>query len=270
MQRRSNSALTYEKYKAEGRGTGTYSRYRPWLRTQDVPSKGTRSRVPLLRFGRIFHLLSDGERKALLEFDWDPEVIEIREQYPLEPTETNKICRELEIRHPSFGGGDIVMTTDFLVTYKTAMGVSYTAYQVKYDQSDLKNTRTVDKLKIEERYWLQKEVAYQVLLSSELNSTFGENLERLYRWRNLEVGKEYLRLIYAFCKRALRQMKANDLLIPDNFPRENLEFPGSLWKVNAYHSVLILLGKKIWSGPIKEVPLAHIQLRELKERVGNA
>lgn len=162
------------------------------------------------------------------------------------------------------------MTTDFVVTYKTATGVNYIACQVKYDQSDLKNGRTADKLKIEERYWLQERAVYKVLLSSELNPTFSDNLERLYRWRNLDVTREYLRMIYAFGKRSLRQMSASDQLISDNFPSESLDLPGSLWRVNAYQSVLILLGKRIWSGPIEEVPIDQMQLRELRERVANA
>jgi len=47
------------RFEARGRGKGTGASYLPWLRVQDVPSKGLSTRVEGWKTGRIHHFLID-------------------------------------------------------------------------------------------------------------------------------------------------------------------------------------------------------------------
>jgi len=76
-----------ERRLAEGRGDGTGINYKPWLRVQDVPSKGRIHRIKGCTIGRVQHLLSDLEAKVFYAFDFSTSVLDIREQYPLPPLE---------------------------------------------------------------------------------------------------------------------------------------------------------------------------------------
>jgi hypothetical protein len=96
------SASGIEKRIKEGRGQGRGPNYLPWLFIHDVPSKGLAWRIKGWKTGRPHHLLSDFEHNYQLIKDWDPSVIDIREQYPLLPLEeTLAIAEECNIRHPS-------------------------------------------------------------------------------------------------------------------------------------------------------------------------
>ena len=89
--------------------------------TSDISKKaaaraGVSARVPGRTTGRIHHLLSRNEEYYFYILDADPDVLDIREQFPLRLTETMEIARRLNIRHPWKGDFPFVMTTDFLVT----------------------------------------------------------------------------------------------------------------------------------------------------------
>ena len=87
----------YERGVKEGRGQGRFSSYKPWLIVKKVKSCAVRSRTYIRRFGRLFHLMSDAEVQTLLQLDWDDNVVEVREQYPLPPELIIYICLFLTI-----------------------------------------------------------------------------------------------------------------------------------------------------------------------------
>lgn len=109
-----------DRFIKEGRGQGTGSDYLPWLRVQDVPSTGRSTRVGWTT-GRQHTFLSDLERDYFYALDFADEVTDIGEQYPLLPLdETKLIAEKLGVEHPKDPktGVNIVMTTDFVITYK--------------------------------------------------------------------------------------------------------------------------------------------------------
>lgn len=116
--------LTNEKtdrFIKEGRGQGSGTEYLPWLCVQKVPSTGRSMRGVGWTTGRQYTFLSDLECDYFYALDFADEVTDIREQYPHLPLEETKLIAEkLGIEHPkdSKTGVDIVMTTDFVVTYK--------------------------------------------------------------------------------------------------------------------------------------------------------
>ncbi|TDR80675.1 hypothetical protein [Paludibacterium purpuratum] len=89
-----------QRYLAEGCGVGRLASYKPWLTVHDVPSSGRVSRIQGWHTGRIHHLLSDGETGLFLLFDWEDNVSDIREQFPLDRGVTRQIAVEIGVPHP--------------------------------------------------------------------------------------------------------------------------------------------------------------------------
>ena len=77
-----------QRYIAQGRGVATGDKYIPWLKITDVPSIGRSHRIYSHKTGRIHHLLSDGEWKTFLKFEFDPSILEILEGFPLDRFKT--------------------------------------------------------------------------------------------------------------------------------------------------------------------------------------
>ena len=175
-----------------------YSEYRPFITTQSFHSSASRRRVYVPRFNRDFHLMSTGEYLALLRFEQNKQVAEIREQFPLDPRITNKLCSDECMICPGAisGGRATVMTTDFLVTFRQPDGtISFHAYQIKYDNSELGNRRTRSKLLIEKRYWESRGIQYDLILSSSFNKVYSFNLDYLFGYRcELADGRTQPRL----------------------------------------------------------------------------
>lgn len=157
------------KWLKEGRGKGRGLTYKPWLRVQDLSSRGRSSRIPGTTTGRVHELMSDLERAVFLEFDHMVEVVDIREQFPLSRATTMRIATKAGIRHPAVKGVDIVMSTDLLVDVLTDHGRMMLAVSVKY-ASDLESARVVEKLEIERRFWAEKKVRWTLVTELDLNS----------------------------------------------------------------------------------------------------
>lgn len=128
-----------QRYFAEGRGTGSGRSYKPWLTINDLPSLGRSHRLRGLKTDRVHHLLSDGEWKTFLRFEADPDVLDIREQFPLNRLETYRAARALNVAHPvTLSGTPYVLTVDFLLTRQGHGGVTYQGYSFKYEPDTLK------------------------------------------------------------------------------------------------------------------------------------
>ena len=113
------SESVYRRYLKEGRGQGTGSTYIPWLTIHSFASLGTVSRILGRTTGRIHHLLSHNEEFYFYLLDFNPDVTDIREQFPLDLDSTVRIAKQLGFRHPYYPGitsFPAVMTTDFLIT----------------------------------------------------------------------------------------------------------------------------------------------------------
>ena len=107
------------RFEKAGRGKGTGKDYLPWLRVQDVPSKGLSTRVEGWKTKRIHHFLSQLELLYYYVLEWSRAILDIREQYPLLPLEeTISIAQSCGIPHPAHPKTKkpVVFTTDFLLT----------------------------------------------------------------------------------------------------------------------------------------------------------
>jgi hypothetical protein len=128
-----------ERWRRNGRGTGTGSNYIPWHQvTRDDPSSRGRSHTVPWRFKRLHHLLSDQELIAFGFATMLPDVHDLREQFPLAHDDhqqeitayttaplgsaagTATIANELGCKHPLvYGNGECapwILSTDLLLT----------------------------------------------------------------------------------------------------------------------------------------------------------
>jgi hypothetical protein len=91
--KRNTTARSRQQRRREGRGLGRGKDYKPELRIQDVASIGLATRILGWKTGRIHHLMSKMECLFFYIVDWPPSVMDIREQFPLDPDETLAIAR---------------------------------------------------------------------------------------------------------------------------------------------------------------------------------
>lgn len=168
----------FEKYLREGRGQGEGPGYTPWIQIQDFASKGVVSRVKGRKAGRVHHLMSKNELAYFYLLDWSDYVLDIREQYPLLDLDCAiDSAAQAGIKYPTdaASGYPYVLTCDFMIT--TAKGLK--ARTIKLS-SELSNSRTIEKLEIERRYWNEQGVDWKLVTESEISFQKAKNIEYLY------------------------------------------------------------------------------------------
>lgn len=164
---------TYIRYLNNGRGQGDLGSYLPWITIYDFPSKGKVVRIQGMKTGRIHHLMSQLEKIFFILLDNDPDVEDIKEQFPLPLYHTQLIAAGLNIKHPIVNGFPYVMTTDFF--YKK--NGSWHAVQIK-PSKDLGDKRIQEKFLIEKTYYDKIRVDWKVLTEKDLSRETADN----YSW----------------------------------------------------------------------------------------
>lgn len=176
--KRKISEALFQKWIKEGRGQGRQQDYKPWLTVRDVPSEGRVHRIFGSKSQRTHHLLSDLELSVFFILEWHSEITEIREQFPLLRDETLSIAKNAGIKHPMYQGVKSYISSDFLVN-TTFSDESKLALQVK-SSSALDDKRTVEKLEIERRYWLSKNIPWYIVTEKEIPQVVTKNIDWLY------------------------------------------------------------------------------------------
>lgn len=200
-----------EKLLKEGRGSGVGREYLPWIKIQDVPSKGRVTRIKGITTDRQHELMSDMERNYFYLLDFSDEIIDIREQYPLLPIEdTLDIALELGVEHPANPqtGEPIVMTTDFLITINKNDQFVDLARTIK-SKDDLLDKRVLEKFEIERQYWKRKEIDWGIVTNEEIDKVIAHNISFVHGYKNidnidsfLEISNSEIKdLIYEFLRR---------------------------------------------------------------------
>jgi hypothetical protein len=165
------------RYRKKGRGTGSGEGYLPWLKVNDQPSRGRSHRLPSDKVGRVLHLLSDGEWKAFLKLEADPDVVGVLEQAPLNPHETYQAAFDLKIPHPTTTSGTpYVMTLDFRVTRMIRDRQCDTGISFKYYPETL-TPRQHDLHRIMAETLRRQDKAFQVIDQTSFNEDFIKNYD---------------------------------------------------------------------------------------------
>ncbi|MXR70315.1 heteromeric transposase endonuclease subunit TnsA [Shewanella sp. JBTF-M18] len=159
-------------------GIGQGSEYKPWLRVQDVKSKGTRSLIYGRKSQRHHHMMSSIESEHFYLAEFLNSVIDIREQFPLFPLNfTQKVSKILGVEHPKHPKTKepIIMTTDQLLTIDSPQGVIYHAISIK-PEDDLGDLRVLQKIDIERVCWELLGVKFSYFTGNELTRVQSSNL----------------------------------------------------------------------------------------------
>ena len=101
----------------EGRGIGTRKDYRPFIQIHDFPSLGICTRVTSETVGRVHHLFSRNELAFFYILDFDDDVIDIREQYPLlDPEDPHDLSGVVEMMEGFFIATTKKMDSIYMLT----------------------------------------------------------------------------------------------------------------------------------------------------------
>ena len=162
----------------DGRGRGRGPTYIPWVGILDFYSEG-RTREPYShKFLRTHQLLSDGEWWTFLLLEWAADVIDVREQYPLDRDITLEVAHGLRIPHQYYPGTHVplVMTIDFLVT-RIRDGKEYLeAFNVK-TAADLEAPRVIEELEVARATCEGMDIDHHLIVTERLPKQKLRNLE---------------------------------------------------------------------------------------------
>ena len=190
MKKYSNNELKNKRWIKEGRGAGRNSAYKPWITVRDLSSEGRSHRIFGHKSQRTHHLLSDLELAVFLLLEWDSEVTEIREQFPLEIEITRAIAIDAGISHLAVSGIQQYMSSDFLVNTTDSKRPKF-VIQAKYSEA-LTDYRTIEKLELERRYWNEKEVPWFIVTEIDIPKVVVKNIAWLYPAQRDEVESDVL------------------------------------------------------------------------------
>src|SRR5690606_29035753 len=145
------------------------SDYKPWIAVTDVSSSGRSRRVWSPKTGRTHHLLSDVEYQLFLALEWSRDVVDIREQYPLDRDVTQEVANSLGIKHPCYTGTNspIVMTVDFLITRIQNGAEVEEAYDAKRTE-EAEHERAIAKLELQRSVLRLIDVPHHLIFHSDI------------------------------------------------------------------------------------------------------
>lgn len=162
----------------EGRGRGEGENYIPWILVKDFSSTGLASRIKGIKSNRVHHVLSKIENRIFHAAEWQTDVIDIREQYPLPREETQEIAKQLGIKHPCYPRTTVplVITVDFLVTCRRGVETVFKALDAK-DDSAADDKRKIEILEIAREYCERKNWEHRLIFGSQIPVQKIKNIE---------------------------------------------------------------------------------------------
>lgn len=165
----------------DGRGLGRFENYKPYLTSQDVATTGLGTRILGTKINRLHHMFSNIELDYFYIVDWSEDIIDIREQYPLDLPETLALAKEYNLRHIPLTDpkNPLIMTTDFLLTVRQPIGTIDIARTIK-PSKDLDSSRTLEKLEIERLYWKERNINWGIVTELDIDKTLVKNIKWLY------------------------------------------------------------------------------------------
>ena len=154
--------------------------YQPHLKVNSFASKGRVSRIKSHTVGRIHHFLSDLESDFFYLFDWDDNIVDIREHFALQ--EYEKIVDNTDDLNNSHfvnkkTGEPYILSTTFLLTTKEG---KFIAQAVTYADK-LERLSTQEKLEREKRYWTALGIEFRISTEKELPKQKVQNIASLHQ-----------------------------------------------------------------------------------------
>lgn len=172
----------------QGRGQGLGADYKPDIYTPEIDSKGTASNFVDWKTGRAMQLPSQIELAIYLQGRWRDDVVDIREQFPLNDDLIDELVDEINariqddnyapIKHFDHSKGHL--TTDLLLTLADG---SMEAISVKYDKHHL-SQRQIERQFVEKQYWTHQGVPFHLLDKSDVNPILVQNIRLVTEYYN--------------------------------------------------------------------------------------
>lgn len=179
----------YEQLRAEGYGQGHGRDYKLCLTVHNFSSFGRSHRVQGRVTQRLHHLFSDLELSTFLLLDWNQNVTDIREHYPLNLNDLNAICSRYKLKKVSFNYFPFTLLSDFLVDF----GKFRIALDTLYSK-DLNDAYKIESLEIKRRYWEEEHnIPFKLITEKDIPITVLENIKWLYVEKNdLEITNQLI------------------------------------------------------------------------------
>lgn len=199
------TSAKFERWISEGRGQGIYADYKPWhqVTRSDPGSSGLSAVIYVPWLSRQVHLLSLKEQVCFLFSRMVPNIVDLREQFPLNVEDarhelgaydpqylgkvykgTREIARNIGFKHPLLRaeGKTLpwVMTTDLLLTVKTIRGYRLLAINCKAEK-DLQQ-RKKQLIQIEAQYWDQRGAKLLLITPNSYDESTALNLRAYSPW----------------------------------------------------------------------------------------
>lgn len=177
--RRLASIKDYSRALKNGRGLGTGIDYLPWLRVNDIPSRGKSTKIYGIKTERTYHLLSGVESNFFIIAEYNPQVIDIREQFPLFPVDlVLRVANEAGINYPivSESNDPSVLSSDFLLTLSEEGKISYLAIAIKKTE-ELKDPDVLIRLEIERLWWAVLGIPWRLVTENQVSVITARNIE---------------------------------------------------------------------------------------------
>ena len=179
----------------EGRGRITDTQYAAWRQAREAKSIGTSSMIYDPIVGRTVHTMSEAETKVYWTLRYKPQVIEIFEQFPMEKSETDAICRSLGI--PIYNH---ILSTDFLVqmTDDRYCAVSVKENRSEFDPKNPNYAKLVRRQAVEKIYWDKNyNIPFRILFGDEVSAVYANNVENIMKfWDHRFVTNDISKLKY--------------------------------------------------------------------------
>ncbi len=170
---------TINRFLKEKRGQGAGKDYKPWLQIQDISSKGRSTRIFGQTTSRVHHLLSDLQLNYFYLLEFDEEVTDIREQYPLLDFHDQNIPMDDDLAKKLFDSKTQVphiFTVSFLVTRKGKDGESFYQARVIKQSQELEKKATLQRLELQRRYFEKKGIDFGIVTEREINKQLARNI----------------------------------------------------------------------------------------------
>jgi 3-deoxy-D-manno-octulosonate 8-phosphate phosphatase KdsC-like HAD superfamily phosphatase len=237
-----------QRYIKEGRGQGCGSAYKSWYGSADIDDTTT-----FLHMGgswinnRTHFIVNELGMLYFFATMWDENILDVRENYPLDLTVTLSISSRLKIVHERCKKNKIpiVMTSSFLLTELKDGIVTLHAVDILYAANASVYKRTVNLFRVKKEYWEEQGIKHSIITPNDLNLVLSRNLELLH------IHKEPNRyqVKTEICDHLLDQLhlyKENILSIKENRVGANMDdFVDYVLKSTQYDTTVYALCKKV-------------------------
>lgn len=168
-----------------GFGQGVLENYKPWLNHFSFSSKGRNFITRGVKVNRLYELFSDLERDYYFLLEYNQQVYDIREQFPLlDRSRAVKIANRLGIRYPvyPYSHTPVVMTTDFYIVLKDG----HVCVRTIKPSEELEKKRVLEKFAIEKEYLKTEGINdWKIVTEKSINRV---------KARNIQLFRGYTRL----------------------------------------------------------------------------